>query len=53
MPLEKNGVAMKKCRQETRSSVYCKSGYFRENLFSRIVLKDIFAILKIHDLGIF
>ena len=45
-------IYKKKRRQEIKSFVYCKSGYFRENLFSRISLKDIFATLKIHDLGI-
>ena len=31
---------------------YCKFGYFREILFSRIAIKDIFVTFKIRDQGI-
>ena len=31
--------------------MYCKFGNFRENLFSRIAIKDIYAMFKLRDLG--
>ena len=44
-------VAMFKVYTDWKGTEYCRFGNFRENLFSRIALKDILVMWKIRDLG--